>query len=573
MKGKYLWVAMVGLLVLALLLAACGGGETTTKAPATSAAAPATTAAAPKTTAAAPATQAPPVTTRVVSTTVPPTKVVASTTTAAPAPTGPTPKKGGTLKIITGGISNIGVPWAGSTPPDLWYCCPAVETLLRTDEEGTPVPHLASGWEVAPDYKSITFTLQKGVKFHDGTDFDAEALKYNFETQASSPMPELKAITSVDVIDKYTAKVNISKYEPHIFSFLAVGRPGWIVSPTAAKSMTVDEMKTHPVGTGPFKFEDFKRDVYVKFTRFDNYWQEGKPYLDGVQYDIITDPVTAIMAFKSGADDVHYNLSPKEGFDLQKEGYTVTSAQASIYQLIPDSANEDSPWAKLEVRQAGQHAIDTQAMAKAQGYGWAEGYYNQIFPKGNPAYDPTIKGYPYDPDKARELLAKAGYPNGFKTAMYCTVPPVGDLEPAVQNYYKQVGIDIELKPLPGASYMQTNQEGWTNGLYRSQSVASLGGDPGYQMQTYLSTPPRYWMSCARPQSVQDLINASTVETDVAKREQLFKDLCRTIIDDHALIISTWGGCLLAGKQKGVTGDHIRDLWTMTWTPENAWLDR
>jgi ABC-type transport system substrate-binding protein len=121
---------------------------------------------------------------------------------------------------------------------------------------------------------------------------------------------------------------------------------------------------------------------------------------------------------------------------------------------------------KVDVRRAAQYAIDTVALAKAQGYGWATGYWNQVFPKGNPAYDPTIVGYPYNPAKAKELLAKAGYPNGFKTSLYVTVPPVGDLEPAVQNYLMQVGINAEMKPLPGASYARPNQ-GWQNGLFKS----------------------------------------------------------------------------------------------------------
>jgi peptide/nickel transport system substrate-binding protein len=565
MKGKYLWVAMVVLIVLSFTLVSCGG--TTTTAPTT--AAPVVTTTAPKTTTAAPV-----VTTTIPPKTANPSTVVVESTTTPPKTTGITPKKGGVLKVVTGGITNIGCPWAGNAPPDLWYICPVVETLLRPDKDGNAVPYLVSGWEVAKDYKSITFTVRKGIKFHDGTPFNAEALKYNFERNAASPMPELKAITSVDVIDEYTAKVNLSKYEPHIFSFLAAGRPGWIVSPTAAKKMTDQEMMTNPVGTGPFKLTEYKRDVGAKFTRFNDYWQEGKPYLDGVEYIINTDAVNAMMTFKTGAAHVHYNISPKEGSDLKKEGkYTITGAPGSIYQLIPDSANPDSPWSKLEVRQAGQHAIDTVAMAKAQGYGWAYPYWNQVFPDFSPAYNPDIVGYPYDPDKARQLLAKAGYPKGFKTTMICNVPPIGDLEPAVQNYFKQVGIEIELKPAPGGSYTEYNMKGWNNGLFRSQSVASIGSDPGYQMMTYMSTPAKQWVSAARPQSVQDLVLKATSEFDPNKRYQLFRDLCKTIIDDHALIISTWGTSLLAAKDSTLRDDNIRTYWTMTWTAENAWFDK
>jgi peptide/nickel transport system substrate-binding protein len=561
MKVKYFWVAISLVAALSLLLAAgCGGGATTTVAPAI------TTPAAPKTTPPAPPSARP------TEAAVPATSVAAPTTTVA-APTGPTPKKGGVLTIITGGPMNFGYPFAGTTPPDLFYAAPAVENLLRTDDKGVPIPWLASGWSVAPDYKSITFTIRKGIKFHDGTDFDAAALKFNLETHAQSPMPDLKAITSVDVVDQYTAKVNLSKYQPHLFSIMATGRAGWMISPAACAKMTPDELKIHPVGTGPFKFDEFKRDAYVKFSRFDQYWQTGKPYLDGVQYDIIVDPVTAMMAFKAGKELVHWNPTPKEAADLKQAGYNVSSAQASIYQWIPDSANPESPWSKLEVRQAGQYAIDTEAMAKAEGFGWADPYWNQVFPKGNPANDPTIVGYKYDPAKAKALLAKAGYPEGFKTQLLTTTPPLGDFEIATQNYLKQVGIDAELKPLPPPAYMAMNQQGWKNGLYRSQSVASLGADPGYQMAQYLSTPPNYWMSVTRPQSVQDLIISSSTEVDPTKRVALFKQLSKTIIDDHALIISVWGGYLVTARQKEVMDDTIHARWTMNWTPEDAWINK
>jgi peptide/nickel transport system substrate-binding protein len=515
-------------------------------------------------------------------TTAPPTVTtsVSPTTTSSTDPwatipnSGLTPKKGGILKIITGAPSNLGgVPWLGNSPPDLWYACAVTETLLVTDAKGNLAPKLATAWTVAPDNKSITFTLRKGVKFHDGTDFNAEALKYLFETNAKSPMPELKSITSVDVIDAYTAKVNVTKYSPSMMTLLAVGRPGWIVSPTAIKAAAKPEdMMLNPVGTGPFKFQEFKRDVYVKFVKNENYWQPGKPYLDGIEYDIILDSVTAMLAFKKGEADVHYNVVQKDAYDLKQAGYKVSSAQASIYQWAPSSANPNSPWANVDVRRAAQYAIDTQTMAKTQGFGWADGYYNQVFPKGNPAYNPDIVGYPYDPAKAKELLAKAGYPDGFKTTLFDTSPLVGDIAAATQNYLKQVGIDAEVKPLPGPAYFEANLKGW-DGLFRTQSVASLGADPGYQMSIYLSSPPTSWVSVARPQDMTDLLTAATNELDLTKRQALYKDLCKNIIDTNALIISVWGGYLLAAKQQYVMDDNIRTLWTMTWTPENAWLNK
>lgn len=562
---------ILGIMIICVMVIMSCGTPATTPPSTTAPAAPTSTAPAPASTSAAkPATTSAPV----------------PATTAAPAPaaddvwatipkSGLTPKKGGILKVITGAPTNVGgCPWLPNSPPDLWYANPVVETLLITDIKGNLVPRLAVDWKVAPDLKSVTFYLRRGVKFHDGTDFDADALKYLFETNAKSTMPELKSITSVDVLDKYTAKVNVTRYSPTVMSLLAVGRPGWIVSPNALKNNDPKELLLKPVGTGPFKFQEFKRDVYMKFTRNENYWQPGKPYLDGVQYDIIADSVTALLAFKKGDEDVHYNVTSfKDAYDLKQAGYNVTTCLASIYQWVPDSANATSPWSNIDVRRAGQHAIDTETMATAQGYGWVGAYYNQIYPKGYLAHNPDIKGYPYDPKKAKELLTKAGYPNGFKTTLYCTSPPLGDFEPATQNYLKAVGIDAEIRPLPGASYNLANNQGWVNGLFRSQSAASLGTDPGYQASIYLSTPSTSWVSVAHPQDFQDLYNAAMWEVDAQKRVKLWQELCKNMIDNNAMVISVWGGALAAAKQKYVMDDTIRSVWTMTWTAENAWLNK
>ena len=565
MKTKYLWVAMGLLVVLSLLLVSCSGGGTTTSttAPTSSTTAPTSTTSAPTGTTSVPTT----------TTTNPPTSTTGPTTTATTPAGGP--KRGGTLKVVIGGNpTNIGIPWEANAPTDLWFICPAVETLFRTDSKGVVTPWLASGYTIAPDYSSFTITLNKGIKFQDGTAFDATAVKYNFDQQIAAPgVTEFKNATSVEVVDQYTVKVNVKPFAPQIFSLLAVGRPGWMVSPTYAKAHTADEMRIHPVGTGPFKFDSYTRDVSVKFTRFDGYWQSGKPYLDGVQYDIVADNTTGVIAFRSGGEDVNYNMTPKDANDVKNMGYNVTAAPASIYQWIPDSANASSPWSNVDVRRAAQYAIDTVAMAKAQGYGYADPYWNQVFPKGNMGYNPDIVGYPYNPAKAKELLTKAGYPNGFKTSMYQTVPPVGDLEPACQNYWAAVGIIADIKPLPGASYTQANTQGWQNGLLRSQSVASLGADNGYQMTTYMSTPAKQWVSLVRPPDFQDLLNKANAEFDLAKRPALYQAVAKNIIDTNALIISTWGGYLVAGKQNYVKGDNIRTLWTMTWTPEDAWLDK
>ncbi len=137
----------------------------------------------------------------------------------------------------------------------------------------------------------ITFTLRKGVKFHDGTDFNAEAVKFNLEAKKAAKMSGTEDWSSIDILDDYTVRINLLQYvNTALARFTAIY--GAMVSPTAFKKNGIDWARWNPVGTGPFQFVGFERDVSAKYKRFEGYWQKGKPYLDGVEYLYIKDPMT-----------------------------------------------------------------------------------------------------------------------------------------------------------------------------------------------------------------------------------------------------------------------------------------
>jgi ABC-type transport system substrate-binding protein len=178
------------------------------------------------------------------------------------------------------------------------YQAPAVETLLRWDDGGKPGPHLATGWKVADDKKSITFNLRKGVKFHDGTDFNAQAVKWGFELFMKTKRSELQSVESMEVIDDHTLRLNLKYFDNLLLTNLCY-LAGPIASPTAGEKMGKDAFCLRPVGTGPFKIKSVERDVLIRYEKFDGYWQKGKPYLDAIEISMVKDPMTAIAAYKS----------------------------------------------------------------------------------------------------------------------------------------------------------------------------------------------------------------------------------------------------------------------------------
>jgi len=223
---------------------------------------------------------------------------------------------GGVLKISVGIDANtLGHPPTLTRMHDFRFAVASVETLVRTDEAGAPVPWLAKAWKVDAQAKTITFTLEKGVKFHDGTDFNADVVKWNLEQYIASPRIELNKVESIDVVDDYTIRLNLSEFDALLLPNLAAAA-GLMISPTAYQTHGQEWCQTHPLGTGPFKFVSWDRDVSIKFEQFDGYWQKGKPYLDGVEWVIIADPMVATASFLAGEQHIATGIEPKDAKDL-----------------------------------------------------------------------------------------------------------------------------------------------------------------------------------------------------------------------------------------------------------------
>ncbi len=155
--------------------------------------------------------------------------------------------------------TNLGIPSEPSAADDHAYSSPAVETLLNLDDEGNPAPGLATRWEISNDLKSLTFFLRKGVKFHDGTDFNAEAVKYVLDLGREGARADLKTVTSIEVVDEYTVRLNFSEFANYLVNSLTIAA-GQIVSPTALKSHDKKWALMNPVGTGPFKLAKYERE-------------------------------------------------------------------------------------------------------------------------------------------------------------------------------------------------------------------------------------------------------------------------------------------------------------------------
>ena len=380
----------------------------------------------------------------------PPAPSTPSTTPAQPPTTVSSPKTGGTLRIaFASNPTALGYPPKQAQGWTKQIAAPCIEALLHQDSSGKLIPWLATEYKNDSVAKTITLALRQGVKFHDGADFNAEAVKWNLDKSVSTKQMGTVKIKSVDVVDPFTVRITLTEWDNSVTDMLAYSYIGEMISPAAYQKNGEDWAINNPVGTGPFQFVNWVKDTKVVYKKFDGYWQKGQPNLDGIEINFIMDPIVRQLSFLNGENDVMFTPQYKDVESIQKQGYTIVTAVpylSSPNGIISDAANPASPFSKLEVRQAMQYAIDPVALSKTVTFGFGEPASQWIF-KGHWGYNPDIVGYPFNPAKAKELLSAAGFSNGIETKLTYFGTPENDLIfQAVAKMLNDVGIKATLAP-------------------------------------------------------------------------------------------------------------------------------
>ncbi len=539
---RRLSLALVILLAITLLVVGCSSNATTTT---TSTTPPATTSQAAATT----------------------------TTTSAPsstsaAPTTATPKYGGTFRIADprGPSTTLGWFAEAGAQGGMWSP-PMLETFMECDVNGNFTPMLATSWEVAPDLKSVTLNLRQGVKFHDGSDFNAAVAKWNLDQMITNKVSvNYTNISSVDAVSDYTIRLNLTKYQNTMLNTLAAC---YMVSKAAFDVGGKEGLRWNPVGTGPFKFVSFQKDTVIKFAKFDNYWQKGKPYLDAIEMYFVTDPLTMSMAFQGGQYDAFGGDLSSVFYDVQQKGSPILKVYAGAYCLVPDSKNADSPFSKLEVRQALDYAVDRDSIVKTRGFGYWSPIYQFANP-GTPAYITDLQNRSYNVEKAKQLLASAGYPSGFKTSIFADAASSdANSVTAIQAYLKEVGIEADVQMLNFSSYGNYRTNGWKNGMLAG--MVGFDANLNNSIDRYFATTSPMFPSIAKTDALQQLHLASLASKDFSPSAE--QQVIRYLYD-NALVLPLWAGSRGDAVQPFVkdSGLYTQQTWT-GWKPYQTWLNK
>jgi ABC-type dipeptide transport system, periplasmic component len=484
-----------------------------------------------------------------------------------------TPKKGGTLRYAT----NSTCTTPGYTPEctnnaSLIFLTTAYESLTYYDESGKITGKLATKWETDSKEPSITWTLREGVKFADGTDFDGEAVKTNIEEYQKCNRNETKNVASCQVIDKKTIKMVLKKWNSATLE--SVGFFVYYMSPTALKD--VNKLRSSSCGTGPFQVTKFESGVSVKYAANKSYWQEGKPYLDAVEIYTVNEPTTRASAFQAGEYDiVHMNDLTVAQKLMNNPDYVMETNKSGVglvgTGLIPNSSDKSSPFADARVRQAMCYAIDAEALCKTFGYGLLKNT-NQWAAPGAVTYSSDVKGYPYDVNKAKQLLTEAGYPNGFDTTL-TTDAGNKDIFTAAANMLTEAGIRCTVNLVDEAAQVKLYSTGTWKGIMGH--FHAISPDLGLYMGRHLDKDGAFYAAgIQHPDEAMDLLNKIRIAPTEKEKVDLEHQMQSLAYDKLAL----FGKPIFIQNEPIVKYKYVMDdgrsvYHVGTWNIENCWLNK
>jgi len=473
----------------------------------------------------------------------------------APAPAAATSPSDDAIVVAMGVQSFEGLdPHMQASPPTNAIVRTLYDTLVIANAENQIHPMIAESWEALDD-TTYVFHLRDGITFHDGTPLNADAVAASFARlldpdNALTRRSQYEFISSVEALDDSTVQFTLAYPTGTLLNQLAyIG--GAIISPAAIEASGAD-LAVAPVGSGPFKFADATGGEFISVERFDDYWN-GPHALSEITFRPVTEDATRVIMLQTGEADIITNL-PAASLEQVEADPNLQSVVAESNRVIHIGMNTaKAPFDNVLVRQALNYAVDKEAIVNGvlRGLGKVSDSYISDSTWG---YFST-GGYAYDPERARELLAEAGYGDGFETTLWV---PAGryfmgqETAEAVQAYLAQVGIQAQLESIEWGAFtddiLRPLDDGNESQLYLLGWEASTGEPSGVSRWAFMTSsfPPAGWntMFYSNP-TLDGILEEAEMTVDDAARADLYKQAQNIVLEDapwlflHSLR-SVWG---------------------------------
>lgn len=448
-----------------------------------------------------------------------------------------TPKRGGTLRLSMPYNPAAVDPMTGRNLPDFNTLYAIYDALIDFEPATLELkPGLAKAWKFT-DAKTLVLDLVDGVTFHDGTPFNAEAVKINLERYKNDPRSNVKAdLGTVDKVEvSGPSQVTLRLNKPNAgLPVMLTNRIGLMVSPKsiAEKGPNLDRVA---VGTGPFKFVEWQDNSSIKLVRNDNYWQKGLPYLDGVDIRIINELNTAVRTVIAGESDLALNLQPPQKAIADRASEVVAKATPSLVFYGAFLQYGKGPLADKRVRQALNYAIDRDEINKIIALGLGEAS-SVILPTQHWANDPaTANYYKHDIAKARALLKEAGHPDGIEIAAWGWADQTAmQRQELLVSQLAKAGIRVKLTPVAPQQAMQ-------HFLLESKGdmlISPTGGfpDPSQAYEAMFAKDALRNASKAELPGYRELMDATMAAATQEERKAAFAKLQRFVTEEALQLV-------------------------------------
>ena len=451
---------------------------------------------------------------------------------------GETPRKGGTLRVGFYIEAATMDPHLSGSKIDRQIYHNVYEPLVVLDVKLGIKPGLAESWQ-QPDPKTLVFKLRRGVKFHDGTDFNAEAARFNFNRMKTEPKSvrkgEVANIDSVEVVDAYTIKISLKRPDAALLATLT-DRAGMMVSPKVVQERGPDlERDARGAGTGPFQFAEWVKDDHILLKRNEGYWnKQGGPYLDQIRYRPIPDDTVKLASLQAGEIHVMDYVQPRDVAAVKADKNVVVVDVPSLADFAYQLNHTKAPFNVKALRQAVAHAIDLDQIVKGV-------WLNVGFPSNGPispaswAYDRGIPHIKRDLAKAKAKLLEGGQPAGFTFTVTTNNLPISIQEAEViQAQLAEAGITMKIQLVDASTLIASGNA--KNFEMISFQWSGRPDPDGNTYQFYKTTPgTSFNWSGMSNERIDVILDKSREASSQAERKKLYTELTKLLQDELPML--------------------------------------
>ncbi len=418
------------------------------------------------------------------------------------------------------------------------------DALLKPMPAGAATPCLAESWSLSSDGLVYTFVLRSGVKFHNGETLTAEDVKFSFERYRGANAQLLKdKVKEVRIVDPRRIQFRLKEPWADFITFYGTTATsaGWVVPKKYVEKVGEDGFKKAPIGAGPYRVVSVTPGIEIVLEAFEGYWRT-MPHVKRLVFKSLPDETTRAAALKRGDVDVAYFLNGAIAEDVRRTpGLRIMAVRSNAIFFLDfrDQWDPASPWRDQRVRQAASLAIDRAALNAAEQLGFA-GLTGNIVPRAMEFALP-IDPDPYDPARAKRLLAEAGHPQGFDGGDFTIAPPYEGAGEAIANYLVSAGIRVKMRTMERAAFFSA----WREGKLKGVVFGGLGpsGNAASRIQL-LAVKGGAYTAGVVPE-VQDLFERQSRELDRRKREELLHQIQR-LLHDRSIFAPIWENGFIRG---------------------------